>query len=159
MTSRKTINKADVFQAVLEALRASFELAQHSSKNARAGGNDSESKAEGKYDTRSTEENYLADGLAKQALASLQAAKDFKKLSSSLQEPKSPIDLGALVQMEFQDGTFWFLLGPSAGGLEVLCNGVSVTVITPESPLGSRILGLKAGERISAPAAKITAVY
>ncbi|MFZ4680981.1 MAG: hypothetical protein ACOYMS_00640, partial [Terrimicrobiaceae bacterium] len=61
------MNKTLLIQAIIDVLREEFETLQTSSKRTRAAGNDAESKAEGKYDTRSTEENYLADGLAKQA--------------------------------------------------------------------------------------------
>ena len=63
----------------------------------RAASNDSETKSEGKYDTRSTEENYFADGLAKKALAAAQAAKAFKDLPFEEFSSTQPINLGALV--------------------------------------------------------------
>ena len=64
-----TWTKKQIVQAILERLRVDFETHQTTSKMTRAASNDSETKSEGKYDTRSTEENYFADGLAKKALA------------------------------------------------------------------------------------------
>jgi hypothetical protein len=56
------MDKEQIVQAILERLRVDFETRQTTSKMTRASSNDAETKSEGKYDTRSTEENYLADG-------------------------------------------------------------------------------------------------
>lgn len=151
------MNKAAIIEAIRSALREEFETFQNSSKQTRAAGNDPESKSEGKYDTRSIEENYLADGLAKQALASAEAAAAYEKLELRAFEAGAPLDLGALVRLEFPDETLWFFLGPSGGGIEVDADGELVTVVTPESPLGSQLLGRKVGDK-TATGARILAV-
>ena len=152
------MNKTLLIQAILDALRGEFESLQSSSKKTRAAGNDAESKAEGKYDTRSTEENYLADGLAKQALVAAQAAAACEKLPLLAFTAETPIDLSALIQIEFPDDLAWFFLAPAGGGIEVNCGGTSVTVLTPESPLGAQLLGLKVGDRTTSPKTKVLAV-
>ncbi|MEO6054196.1 MAG: transcription elongation factor GreAB [Chthoniobacterales bacterium] len=152
------MNKALIVQAIIDALREEFESFQSSSKKARSGGSDSESKAESKYDTLSTEENYLADGLAKQALVAAQSAKLYENLSLAALNEDSAIDIGALVQMEFPDETDWFFLGPAGGGVEVTCEGIAITVITPESPLGAQLLGRKTGDKTTSPKARIRAL-
>ncbi len=152
------MNKALVLQAVVEALRAEFEGLRGSSQTARATGNDPHSKAEGKYDTRSTEENYLADGLAKQAQAAGEAADICARLPLRDFSRSTPIGLSALVQLEFPDETAWFFLAPAGGGLEVRCQGVSITVLTPESPLGAELSGLTHGGQTRIPKAVIRGV-
>jgi transcription elongation GreA/GreB family factor len=125
----------------------------------RAASNDTETKSEGKYDTRSTEENYLADGLAKKALVAAQAVNAFKDLLFEEFSSTQPINLGALVELSLDDDKHaWFFLGPAAGGIEIECAGKLVTVITTGSPLGDQILGKKVGDLISAPKAKIESV-
>jgi hypothetical protein len=152
------MDKEQIVQAILERLKVDFETHQTTSKTTRAASNDAETKSEGKYDTRSTEENYLADGLAKKALAAAQAAKAFKDLPFEEFSSTQPINLGALVELSFDDGHAWFFLGPAAGGIEIECAGQLVTVITTASPLGNQILGRKMGDLISAPKAKIESV-
>lgn len=140
------MNKAHVLQAILDALREEFDTFQTSSRETRSAGNDEESKSEGKYDTRSIEENYLADGLARQAQNVAAAAKAYEGFTAPPFTADDPIDLGALVKMEFPgDSGEWFFLGPAGGGVKVACGGMEVTVITPDSPLGSQLLGLKTG--------------
>ena len=150
------MNKTRLIQSVIAALREEFETLQNSSRKVRADGNDAESKAEGKYDTRSTEENYLADGLARQAQGAVDAAAACENLPLRDFSDGSPIDLSALVRLEFADETAWFFLAPAGGGTEVQCEGVPVTVITPESPLGAQLLGRRSGEKTST--ARILAV-
>ena len=152
------MNKSAVLQAILTALHQEFEAFRALSKKTRAASGDDESKAEGKYDTRATEESYLADGQAKQALAAANALKAFERLGLRDFPDGAAADLGALVQLEFPGETAWFFLGPAAGGLEIEIAGVSVTVITPESPLGRQLPGLTRGGATTAPKAVVRAI-
>jgi len=152
------MNKKEIVASILDRLREEFEYRSRFSKTTREGGNDAESKAEGKYDTLAIEENYLADGLAKQALAAAEAIAEIEKMPPRKFRGDDPIDLGALVEMEFPGAREWFFLAPSGGGTEVLHDGTTVTVITPESPLGSQLPGSRVGARTSNPAARIIGV-
>ena len=101
------MDKEQIVQAILETLRVDFETHQTTSNMTRAASNDAETKSEGKYDTRATEENYLADGLAKKALAAAQAAKAFRDLPFEKFSSTQPIKLGALVELSFDDDRAW----------------------------------------------------
>lgn len=152
------MDKAAVLAAVRTALVAEFEHLRALSKQTRAAGGDAESRAEGKYDTRSTEENYLADGQAKQALLVSQSLTAFDQLGVRSLAADAPIEVGALIQLDFPGESAWFLLGPAAGGKEVLVEDILVTVITPESPLGRRLLGLRRGDSTASPKARVRGV-
>jgi transcription elongation GreA/GreB family factor len=149
------MNKTAIVQAIVDALREECEARQRSSRQTRSAGNDAETKAEGKYDTRSTEENYLADGLARQAHEAAQAAAAYEKLVVRDFEPGEKIDLGALVRVGFADADEWFFLGPAGGGIEVTVGKLTTTVITPESPLGAQLMGRSAGAKLSSPRAEV----
>lgn len=149
------MNKALLIQAIIDVLREDFASQQLSSKQIRSAGNDSESKAEGKYDTRSIEENYLADGLARQAWATAEAALAYDNFFAPTFDAETPLDVGALIELAFADGREWFFLGPAGGGIEVSCEGKSVTVVTPESPLGTELIGRRVGDTTSTPKAAI----
>jgi len=152
------MDKTAIFAAILDAIRAEFDTLQRTSAKARADGNDQESKAEGKYDTRSTEDNYLADGLARQALAAAQKGAAYKDFSPARFEPDAAIDVGALVLLGFPDEARWFFLGPAGGGIEVMHAGVQIVTLTPESPLGRQLMGLKRGDSTVSPQATVRAV-
>ena len=152
------MNKSKILDAVLRSLREDFENRLRVSKKTREQGNNSESRAEGKYDTLSIEENYLADGLAKQAESAAQAITLIEKTQLRAFANNDPIDLSALIEIQFAHATEWFFLAPVAGGTEVTCARTPVTVVTPESPLGKQLLGSRAGEKIKSPSAKILRV-
>jgi len=59
------MDKERIRQAILDRLSLEFETDQATSKRTRTASNDAETKSEGKYDTRKTEENYLADNTQK----------------------------------------------------------------------------------------------
>ena len=149
------MNKSKIVANILDRLREEFESRSRVSKITREGGNDAESKAEGKYDTLAIEENYLADGLARQALAAAEAMAEIQKMPLRTFSKDDPIDLGALVEIEFPGAREWFFLAPSGGGTEVQHEGTLATVITPESPLGSQLIGSRVGDRTTVPAARI----
>lgn len=153
------MQKSDIIDAVLQELRREFEQRRQAAKNTRASGNDPESKAEDKYDTRSTEENYLADGLAKQAAAAGEAAMALEKMPLREFGKEEPADLGALLQVDFgEEDREWFLLVPAGGGMEVQAEGLAVTLLNPESPLGQVLMGSRMGETLPQPGASIVTI-
>lgn len=158
-SSPRIMNKPAIVASIVAALRADFEAARASSVKTRAAGNDAESKAEGKYDTRSTEDNYLADGLAKQAHSRVRAGQSYDELVLRAFGGDIPIDVGALVQLELADNIAWFFLGPAGGGIEIEVDGNEITVVTPESPLGGQLMGRKQGDLTESPSGRICAVY
>jgi len=152
------MRKNEIIVAILEKLREAFENRRRVSRNIRDSGNDAESKSEGKYDTRSTEENYLADGLARQALAAAEAAAAIEKMQVRPFAPGDPIDTGALVELRFPGASEWFLMASAGGGIEVLCDGKMVTVLAHDSPLGSQLMGLHVGECTRKPKTSVSRV-
>ena len=156
---RDPMDKTAVLKTILEALRTQFEEFNALSRQTRAGGADPESRAEDKHDTRSTAASYLADGQARQAQQTLEAMQAIEALGPRPFAPGEPIAAAALVRLEFAGAeSAWFFLAPAAGGLEVVVNGVEVTVLTPGSPLGGQLFGRPVGARLQAPPAFIREV-
>jgi transcription elongation GreA/GreB family factor len=153
------MDKSGIVTAILDKLRDEFDSRRAASKATRTSGNDAESKAENKYDTLSIEQNYLADGLAKQARIAAEAAAAYEKLPVRDFSPEETVDLGAVVEVAFVRDTEWFFLGPAAGGIEVSHEGRTITVLTPESPLGSQLLDRKAGDTIASPKCVLRGVF
>jgi hypothetical protein len=99
------MNKQEIVASILDRLREEFESRSRVSKITREGGNDTESKAEGRYDTLAIEENYLAGGLARQALAATEAMAEIEKMPLRTFAVNATLDLGALVEIEFPGAT------------------------------------------------------
>lgn len=152
------MDKSQVRTLILQNLEAEFSARQRISSETRSGGNDSESRAESKYDTLSIEQNYLADGLAKGAFAAAQDMEKIEKMALPAFSKLTAIDQGALVELEFSQDREWFFLAPAGGGLEVIYEGRSITVLTPDSPLGLRLKGGREGDVLASPKTRILRV-
>ena len=141
------MNKPKLVATMIEKLRSDLALYHKAAEFARAEATHEQSKAENKYDTRGLEASYLARGQSKQAAEIAQAITQFEKLSLRDFSATEPIDTGAVVKLQSGKEITCYFIGPRAGGTEVLHENEEVLVITPESPLGSQLIGRKAGEK------------
>jgi transcription elongation GreA/GreB family factor len=103
-----------------------------------------ETRSEGKYDTRSTEASYLARGQAWRITSLRQLSAWFQALPDEGPASNAPVCLGALVAVEAERVEFLFLA--PVGGSQVEVDGHRVRVISPDSPLGKKLIGRRAGE-------------
>jgi transcription elongation GreA/GreB family factor len=140
MNKRALINK--IVAQLTEELQVYFRAAHASRTEA----THEQSKAESKYDTRGLEASYLARGQSKQAAEIESAIVEFEKLNARKFGDGEPIDLGALVELETVGESFYYFIGPRAGGTEIVHEKKEIFVITPQSPLGEQLLGKKQGE-------------
>ena len=66
-------------------------------------------------------------------------------------DAQGKIMAGSLVECELGGIRDWFFLSPVGGGMEVEAGDAQVTVITPQSPLGSSLLGKGSGASFTLP--------
>lgn len=147
--------KALLLDAIREELRAQLLRLKQAAQEAHAAATDAGSKAESKYDTRNLEASYLASGQAKQVEELAEALRLFEAFDASFIAQVDTIVMGSLVGTS--DGS-WFLLAPSAGGLEIFCEGREVTVLTPSSPLYQKLLGVRCGDFIEGSSRSIKTI-
>jgi transcription elongation GreA/GreB family factor len=144
----QTMNKNAVVKKVIAHLVAELESYGKAARAAHAEATHEQSKAENKYDTRGLEAAYLARGQSKQMAEAGQAIEEFQKMTVQQFGPKSPIDVSALVEMEGNGERNFYLIGPRAGGTEVVHDKKTIMVLTPQSPLGEKLMGKKQGDRV-----------
>lgn len=142
------MNKHSIVEKIIAALAASLEIYTRSVREAHAGATDEQSKAENKYDTRGLEAGYLARGQSHQVAEVMQAMQRYEALPLREFATQDPIDLGAVVELEREGEHTFYFIGPLAGGIEVVCEGQSVQVITPQSPMGRQLVGHRQGEQL-----------
>jgi transcription elongation GreA/GreB family factor len=143
-----TVNKKALLQAIVEKLSADLALYFKAATVARFEATHEQSKAENKYDTRGLEASYLARGQSRQA-----AEIEFSIHTIGAMEPRDfssglPIDVGAFVEVSHRKETSCYFICSRAGGTEVVFEGAEVMVITPQSPLGSQLVGRKEGDSV-----------
>ena len=150
------MNKHAIVEKIVACLVAELELYARSAQAAHADATHEQSKAENKYDTRGLEASYLARGQSRQAAETETARQLFASLELRDFGPETPVDVGALVELETEPGagrgdgerSFYFI-GPRAGGTEVVHDKKTILVITPESPLGREVVGKRQGDRFT----------
>lgn len=143
-----TLSKTKVVRQIIAELSRSLENLASAARTMHADASDDSNKAEDKYDTRGLETAYLASSQARKATETEEALAQYQVLPPAKFTARTPIALGALIELESRGEAFLYFLGPKAGGTEVRVAGREILVITPESPLGQALLGKKTGNRI-----------
>jgi transcription elongation GreA/GreB family factor len=142
------VNKTIIIKKVVTQLAAELESYGKAARAAHAEATHEQSKAENKYDTRGLEAAYLARGQSKQMAEAAQAMEQFGKMPIQKFGPTDPIDLSALVELDGNGERSFYLIGPKAGGTEVVHEKKTIMVLTPQSPLGEKLVGRKQGDNV-----------
>ncbi len=121
-------------------------------KAAAEGATHAEARAEGDKDMRSTETSYLARG---QSMRADELADELRRVRGTPWPSFSPSDAlgpGALLCLEDEDAARRVLLLLAyAGGQKLLVDGIEVSVVTPDSPVGHALIGRRCGDAIEVP--------
>ena len=105
-----------------------------------------ESKPENEYDTRALEAGYLVKAQSKRVLDARETLSAFKHLNIKNFSKADPIQSTALIAVDVNGKKTWFFYMSVGGGLSAEWDGKKIQVITPASPLGEALLGLKTGD-------------
>jgi transcription elongation GreA/GreB family factor len=153
------MNKTEILKLIVAKLIESLEVLQRAAQASHAEATHESSKAENKYDTRGLEAAYLAGGQARQARDLMDSITIYKSLAARDFATAQPIDVTALVELETDGSPITYFIGPKNGGLEIEYKRNTITVITPQSPLGQNLMGRKAGDRWQARLGASTVKY
>lgn len=140
------IDKKKLIEAFCEQLEKDLQVAKSSAAESRDAATNEESKPENQYDTRALEASYLAGAQAHRAKELETQILFFKQVDLKSYAPQDPIGPTALVQIESEGQRSWVFMMSHAGGISVKLGGENIQVITPSSPLGEALVGLRAGD-------------
>jgi hypothetical protein len=143
--------KQRLLETVRAEIRSRLERLSRAAREAHAAATDPGSKAESKYDTRSLEASYLAAGQARQVEELARDAETFEQLTLPEFGVEAEIAAGALVEIDQNGESAWYLLVPGGGGVTVEWEGREVTLLTPSSALYRTLLGMRMGESAEEP--------
>lgn len=105
-----------------------------------------ESKAENKYDTRGLESSYLASGQSSR-VSDLKRQKAFLETLELAKLTMQKVASGAFVETDIDgEEAKWFFIVPYRGGLKYELHGQIVHTLSPDSPLGQKMLGRRTGD-------------
>lgn len=144
------LDKQTVIAALHARLAARYEALVASQKAAQAGATHGESKQEHAKDMRAVEQQYLARGLAERAETLRDAVAALAALEARDFDEDEPVHAGALVGLvDEDDRELVYLLAPAGGGETIDGGGTTVTIVTPQSPLGASLLGASLGDELA----------
>lgn len=151
-------SKAELIDHLRRELAARLERLEQAARDAHAAATDPDAQAESKYDTRSLESSYLASGQERQLEQLTEDLRHLESFSFPDLDLDSAIIAGALVEVIEDDAPAWFLLAPAGGGLELEFEQSPLTVLSPDSSLYSKLLGLRVGDSLTSPDLMITEI-
>lgn len=135
---------------LIEAIRAQLEndriglmAAAQSTYEAATG---EESQPENEYDTRALEASYLAGAQAKRVSDIDEQLAMCKLIELKSFSSQTPISATALIELDLDGVQSRVFLLPKGGGLFIKFQGHQIQTISPTSPLGEALLGLKEGD-------------
>ena len=133
------IDKEVILQQVVESLEANLKVLVAAAFEAKEISTNEESKAENKYDTRGLEASYLASGQAMRAQKLQEQIYILKKVKLTDFNDKTPVGIGALVELSVDESESKLLFILPIGGVEVSVDKKKLQTITIESPLGQNM--------------------
>jgi transcription elongation GreA/GreB family factor len=140
--------KNDLVTELLGKLEEELANMRRAAKDAREAATHEEAKPENDKDTRALEASYLAGAQAAR-VRELEGAVKAIGAMPILDLAGKPIQASALVTLEDEDeARQLYFVAPFGGGTVLATGGVSLQVVTPQSPLGRALLGRTEGDVI-----------
>jgi len=143
------MNKKALLSIILAQLTSELENSQHAAHNAHLAATDDQSVAETQYDTLAIEASYLAEGQSRRVDEIKVSITLFEHLTKQGLDEPLKVSMGTLVQLEKdQPNNAWFFIGPAAGGFRCELENQKITLITPQSPMGSALMNKEEGDNV-----------
>lgn len=140
--------KQELIHLIVASLNQDLDTLIQVAQVAHAAATHEESKAEDSHDTRGLEASYLAGAQSARIEQLKKTITIFKSSNFKDFKANSAINVGAVVDVTLDGKKISYLLASHAGGKEVIWNGRSIHIITPQAPLGEALMGRRAGEDI-----------
>lgn len=153
------MQKSVVRDAIVAQLQRELDLQSRAAHDSRDEATSAENKAEGKYDMRSQEAAYLAEGQARLAGEIAEAITLYRAMELPDFSTGRPAALGALITLETDGRRTAYFLGPRSGGLEITHDNATCLVVSPSSPLGRQLLGRVMGDLLQLPSRTAPVVH
>lgn len=143
------MTKNGLIALIKEHLERELAGLAEAARSAHDAATNAESKPENQYDTRALEASYLAGAQARRAGELHEMLTRYHNLPVKEFDDDAIIELTALVELERDESTAWYFLGPCGGGIKVEHCGQLIVVITPAAPLGRQLVGKECGESVT----------
>jgi transcription elongation GreA/GreB family factor len=153
------VDKTALLRAFIEQLSAEVARAKAQAVDAAEGVTHTENRAEGIKDMRSTEASYVARGQAERTAKLEEAVLLLSRLELRDFGPNDAVALTALIDLEHHGARSRYFLVPAAGGERIEHGGQRIQSLTPTSPLGRAVVGLRLGDEAEVESPQGTRLY
>lgn len=153
------LTREEIEHSIHRALIKVHQDAMNAAKRAHDTATSSESVAENKYDTFGLEASYLAHGQSVRVAQCQADITAFEQLFALLKRRASKesvghipkqIAVGHLVELiDEKEIVSLLFMGPSAGGLKIELAKRSFMLITPQSPIGEKLMSREVDDEVS----------
>lgn len=140
------MDKNKLIAHIRSELEKELAVLKESERATREAATHEESKPENEYDTRALEASYLAGAQSKRITETEELLTIFKHLKPKSFTKDDPISATALVETKLNGKFNYFFMMSKGGGTQVTFEQKRIQVLTPSSPLGEALLGLKLGD-------------
>jgi len=140
------MDKKKIIAQIRAELEKDLLVLKEAERTTREAATHEESKPENEYDTRALEASYLAGAQSKRITDTEELLVLYKHVEPKTFTEKDPISATALVEAEFNDKRNYYFFLAKGGGITVNFEGKKIQVITPASPVGGAMIGLKVGD-------------
>lgn len=148
-----------VLEAIVQKLEQDLQTQIKAAQDAHDAATHSESVAETKWDTFGLESSYLAQGQQKRVEETAATLQAFREITPSKTDEREFIELNTLVSVENEGLCLHFFVAVTGGGVKVTVDGKMVTVITPKTPIGQKLLNKEAGDWVEIPSKGVITEY
>lgn len=143
------MDKQPIVHLVIAHLTADLLAAEQAARVAHETATHEENIAENKYDTLGLEAAYLAAGQARRVEEIGLSLRAWRQLQLRPYDEALGIRLTALVLLADEVGhQQWLFLGPEGAAIKVHAHPREILVLSPNAPLGQRLLGRHPGDEI-----------
>lgn len=140
------MNKQNLIQKIVEHLETELVALKEAAMATYEAATNEESKPENEYDTRGLEASYLAGAQAKRVGDIEELIFIYKDLKVRDFAANEAIASTALVEVSLNGKKSMVFIMSKGGGTMLQIDGMPVQILTPSSPLGEALLGLKVGD-------------
>lgn len=154
-----SLDKSKLIDHIRKSLEDDLIKLREAERSTREAATHEESKPENEYDTRGLEASYLAGAQSKRIAETEDLLTLFKHIQPRNFAPTDPVSTTALIEVEFNGKRNFYFVMPKGGGVSVTFEGRKIQVITPGSPVGEALLGLKVGDSALIESANQTLEY
>jgi transcription elongation GreA/GreB family factor len=143
------MNKESAFKQISAHLRDAQEKAEQARDDAQQEANQHVGRMESRYDTFKQEAQYEVEAQESRISEYQKGIGQINALlaETSLANIALAVQVGSGINLQLETGEEkFYLLSPAGAGIVVADENASIFTLTPDSPLGKQLLGLRVGD-------------